>query len=246
MFSWSTPSRGCSERSADRVVTSLSIAHVRQAHRSHQAGRTGRPRRGSSNAPALAIEGELLRAFAFPRRGRPVRPAQIPSYRAIGHSLMVVCMNPPARMSGVFAPVITPFKPDLSPDSDRLIRHCRWLLANDVGLAVFGTNSEGNSLSVDERIALLDDLDRRRPRPRPHDARHRLLRLHRHRPPHRTRREARLRRCPHAPALLLQERERRGPLPHLSPRSSSASATLGSASSSITSPSFPWCRSRSA
>jgi len=61
-------------------------------------------------------------------------------------------------MSGVFAPVITPFKPDLSPDSDRLIRHCRWLLANDVGLAVFGTNSEGNSLSVDERIALLNDL----------------------------------------------------------------------------------------
>jgi 4-hydroxy-tetrahydrodipicolinate synthase len=61
-------------------------------------------------------------------------------------------------MAGVFAPVITPFKPDLSPDSDRLIRHCRWLLANDVGLAVFGTNSEGNSLSVDERIALLDDL----------------------------------------------------------------------------------------
>ena len=61
-------------------------------------------------------------------------------------------------MSGAFAPVITPFKPDLSPDPDRLIRHCRWLLANDVGLAVFGTNSEGNSLSVDERIGLLDAL----------------------------------------------------------------------------------------
>lgn len=61
-------------------------------------------------------------------------------------------------MAGVYAPVITPFKPDLSPDADRLIRHCRWLLANDVGLAVFGTNSEGNSLSVDERIDLLDRL----------------------------------------------------------------------------------------
>lgn len=61
-------------------------------------------------------------------------------------------------MSGVFAPVITPFKPDLSPDAARLVRHCRWLLANDVGLAVFGTNSEGNSLSVDERIGLLDAL----------------------------------------------------------------------------------------
>ena len=63
-----------------------------------------------------------------------------------------------APMSGAFAPVITPFNPDLSPDPDRLIRHCRWLLANDVGLAVFGTNSEGNSLSVDERIGLLDSL----------------------------------------------------------------------------------------
>jgi len=61
-------------------------------------------------------------------------------------------------MSGVFAPVITPFQSDLSPDAGRLIRHCRWLLANDVGLAVFGTNSEGNSLSVDERIVLLDSL----------------------------------------------------------------------------------------
>jgi len=71
---------------------------------------------------------------------------------------MVVCMNATAPMSGVFAPVITPFQSDLSPDAGRLIRHCRWLLANDVGLAVFGTNSEGNSLSVDERIVLLDSL----------------------------------------------------------------------------------------
>jgi len=69
-----------------------------------------------------------------------------------------VCMNATAPMSGVFAPVITPFQSDLSPDAGRLIRHCRWLLANDVGLAVFGTNSEGNSLSVDERIVLLDSL----------------------------------------------------------------------------------------
>ena len=67
-------------------------------------------------------------------------------------------MNTTVRMAGVFAPVITPFKPDLSPDADRLVHHCRWLLANDVGLAVFGTNSEGNSLSVDERINLLDGL----------------------------------------------------------------------------------------
>ena len=62
------------------------------------------------------------------------------------------------RFSGVLAPVITPFHKDLSPDANRLIAHCRWLLSQDVGLAVFGTNSEANSLSVPEKIELLDRL----------------------------------------------------------------------------------------
>src|SRR5260221_11834613 len=62
------------------------------------------------------------------------------------------------RMTGVLSPVVTPFKKDLSPDTARWIRHCKWLLSQNVGLAVFGTNSEANSLSVDERIALLDRL----------------------------------------------------------------------------------------
>jgi len=61
-------------------------------------------------------------------------------------------------LSGVLAPVVTPFKDDFSPDSDKLIAHCRWLLSQDCGLAVFGTNSEANSLSVSERKKLLDDL----------------------------------------------------------------------------------------
>jgi len=62
------------------------------------------------------------------------------------------------RLSGVLSPVVTPFNDDLSPDADRLIRHCKWLLSQNVGLAVFGTNSEANSLSVDEKIELLDRL----------------------------------------------------------------------------------------
>lgn len=62
------------------------------------------------------------------------------------------------RIKGVLAPVVTPFKADLSPDADRLAGHCRWLLSQNVGLAVFGTNSEANSLSVDEKIDLLDCL----------------------------------------------------------------------------------------
>jgi 4-hydroxy-tetrahydrodipicolinate synthase len=66
-------------------------------------------------------------------------------------------MNP-SFIRGALAPVVCPFASDLRPDAARLIRHCRWLLENDTGLAVFGTNSEGNSLSVPEKIALLDAL----------------------------------------------------------------------------------------
>ena len=62
------------------------------------------------------------------------------------------------RLAGVLSPVVTPFKPDFSPDPERFVRHCQWLLANNVGLAVFGTNSEANSLSVGERIELLERL----------------------------------------------------------------------------------------
>jgi 4-hydroxy-tetrahydrodipicolinate synthase len=62
------------------------------------------------------------------------------------------------KLTGVFAPVVTPFQRDLSADAERLIGHCRWLVARGAGLAVFGTTSEGNSLSVDEKIELLDRL----------------------------------------------------------------------------------------
>jgi len=64
----------------------------------------------------------------------------------------------PAPLRGVLAPVVTPFDADLQPDAVRLARHCRWLVDRDVGLAVFGTNSEGNSLAVREKTALLEAL----------------------------------------------------------------------------------------
>ena len=67
-------------------------------------------------------------------------------------------MNGAQRITGVLSPVVTPFAPDLSPDADRFVRQCRWLLSQNVGLAVFGTNSEANSLSVEEKIDLLDRL----------------------------------------------------------------------------------------
>jgi len=62
------------------------------------------------------------------------------------------------RIRGVLAPVVTPFKADLSPDRDRFIRHCQWLLSQNCGLAAFGTNSEANSMSAKERMKLLDVL----------------------------------------------------------------------------------------
>lgn len=62
------------------------------------------------------------------------------------------------RIKGVLSPVVTPFTQDLSPDAARLIRHCKWLVSQRVGLAVFGTNSEANSLSANERMALLEAL----------------------------------------------------------------------------------------
>ena len=65
-------------------------------------------------------------------------------------------MNDIQRISGVLSPVVTPFTRDLAPDADRFVRQCRWLLGQNVGLAVFGTNSEANSLSVEEKIELLD------------------------------------------------------------------------------------------
>src|SRR5438477_8553097 len=62
-------------------------------------------------------------------------------------------------LSGVLAPVLTPFDARLEPDVPRWVRHCRWLLENGCsGLAIFGTTSEANSLSVEERARMLEAL----------------------------------------------------------------------------------------
>ena len=67
--------------------------------------------------------------------------------------------NKVKRIEGVLSPVITPFRKDYSPDAGRFVRHCRWLLKSGcAGLAVFGTNSEANSMSVAEKRALLEAL----------------------------------------------------------------------------------------
>jgi 4-hydroxy-tetrahydrodipicolinate synthase len=62
------------------------------------------------------------------------------------------------RIRGVLAPVMTPFKADLAPDRERFITHCQWLISRNCGLAPFGTTSEANSMTSDERMFLLDAL----------------------------------------------------------------------------------------
>ena len=62
-------------------------------------------------------------------------------------------------MQGILAPVLTPFDRDLNPDAPRFARFCRSLLEEGCSaLAPFGTTSEANSLSLDERERLLDTL----------------------------------------------------------------------------------------
>ena len=65
------------------------------------------------------------------------------------------------RFSGVLAPVITPFTDTLQPDSKRFTKHCNWIVSQGANLAVFGTNSEANSLNLAEKIHLLEELVRR-------------------------------------------------------------------------------------
>lgn len=64
--------------------------------------------------------------------------------------------SPIPRLCGVLSPVLTPFEADRTPSMPRFIEHCRTLLNHDVGLAIFGTNSEATSMTVKEKRTLLD------------------------------------------------------------------------------------------
>jgi 4-hydroxy-tetrahydrodipicolinate synthase len=58
---------------------------------------------------------------------------------------------------GVYAAVLTPLTGALEPDLARFVAHCQWLLANGCdGLAPLGTTGEANSLSVAQRLALVE------------------------------------------------------------------------------------------
>ncbi|MGI9372875.1 MAG: dihydrodipicolinate synthase family protein [Hyphomicrobiales bacterium] len=59
-------------------------------------------------------------------------------------------------LKGLFTPVLTPFTKDLEVDGENFLKFCAWLISQGSGLAPFGTTSEANSLSLDERLELLD------------------------------------------------------------------------------------------
>jgi 4-hydroxy-tetrahydrodipicolinate synthase len=66
---------------------------------------------------------------------------------------------PSQPFTGVLVPVLTPFTASGSPDAERFVAFCGWLLDQGAGgLAVFGTTSEANSMSGTERMGLLDRL----------------------------------------------------------------------------------------
>src|SRR5258705_1277846 len=68
-------------------------------------------------------------------------------------------MKAKQNFSGVIAPAVTPFGEDGAPDPERFVEHAEWLLENGcTGLAPFGTTSEANSLGLDERMELLEEL----------------------------------------------------------------------------------------
>jgi 4-hydroxy-tetrahydrodipicolinate synthase len=75
---------------------------------------------------------------------------------AAGHRLSRRSFSP---FSGVLVPALTPFAEDLAVDREALLGFCRWQLEEGAdGLAIFGTTSEANSLSLAERLALLEFL----------------------------------------------------------------------------------------
>ena len=66
-----------------------------------------------------------------------------------------------SAMRGVYAAVLTPFTETLEPDLERFVAHGKWLLANGCdGLAPLGTTGEANSLSVAQRLAMIEAASR--------------------------------------------------------------------------------------
>jgi 4-hydroxy-tetrahydrodipicolinate synthase len=64
----------------------------------------------------------------------------------------------PSTLPAVLSPVLTPFTADGNPDAQKLLKQCKWLESNGVGQAIFGTNSEANSMSAPQKMSTLTAL----------------------------------------------------------------------------------------
>src|SRR5262249_36214590 len=133
------PGRGCRASSGRRSISTSTPtwrAGIRRLRHGQQC-RRGITFRSSSRASRCRRE-----ANGYDRRRKARRP-----------------MATKAGFSGVIAPVLTPFDEDGTPDADRFTEHARWLMAEGcTALAPFGTTSEANSLGLDERMELLEEL----------------------------------------------------------------------------------------
>ena len=96
-----------------------------------------------------------MRLSDFARRLQPVLCRR-------GLSSSHTSTSPPQTL----APVITPILPNADIDAARLLTLCTWLQQRSVGLAVFNTNSEGNSFSLRQKSAALAHLVRGGVQPR--------------------------------------------------------------------------------
>ena len=68
-------------------------------------------------------------------------------------------MNSKGIAPGVYAASITPFTSDYQVNHDLLVTHCQWLIDHGCqGICLAGTTGEANSLSLDERRLLLEQV----------------------------------------------------------------------------------------
>src|SRR6266446_3404202 len=111
---------------------------------------------GKAARPKRAGTSRSIRPVADVSRARELQPARLPLQMQTMPEMEI--LSPSQRIRGVLAPVVTPFRVNLSPDNERFIAHCRWLLSQNCGLAPFGTTSEANSMSAEGRMTLLDAL----------------------------------------------------------------------------------------
>jgi hypothetical protein len=104
-------------------------------------------------------------------------------------------MTATPRLQGIFSPVLTPFNADYTPDPDRFIRHCRWLLDQGRRPGRLRHQLRGQLADRSREACLARRAAGSRPAGRAHDAGHRRLRLARCHRVDQAGRERRLRRA---------------------------------------------------